>query len=147
MQHPLTRGNDFLMPAASNNSEDEAANGPANAMLGLVSRANFLPSALHRHHQEAAAAAAAAAAAFDRPKFFSPGGGTPSAMASAGEKEFFRLKSQLDSETAHLNGNNKYASNPESGSKPRGNTNSDFDIVKGKTKFYGMPERTELGQS
>ena len=136
MQHPLTRAGssgDFLMPSISGGnggrgtSEDEASTngGPAN-MLGLVSQANFLPTALHRHHQEAAAAAAAvAAAAFERPKFFPP---TP----TVGDKEFYRLKSQLDNESSHLNGNNnKYgSSSSETSNKLR---ISDFD-VKGKNE-------------
>ena len=82
MQHPL---------AASRPEwpqEDEvAATSSASNLLGLVSRANFLPPLHHRPMES-----------FERPKF----------LPNPGDKDFFRIKSQL--EAAEHSNNNKFVS-------------------------------------
>jgi hypothetical protein len=122
MQHPLARAaNDFMMSPGSMN-EDEAvaaaaaaAAGAAN-MLGLVSRASFLPAALHRHHE-----------AFERPKF----------MPSPTDKDFFRLKAGLDSDNGHhhVGNNNKmmgFGGNGGSGMKQGPHSPDHYNDLKGK---------------
>ena len=120
MQHPLATRPDWPQDDETNATTAAAASAASN-LLGLVSRANFLPP-LHRPPQVTMESFAE-----QRPKF----------LPNPGDKDFFRIKSQLEHAAAaadvHHSNNNKFAFN-NSESKRNAITN-DYNEVKSKLFF------------
>ena len=114
MQHPLATRPDWPQDDETNATTAAAASVASN-LLGLVSRANFLPP-LHRPPPTMES--------FERPKF----------LPNPGDKDFFRIKSQLEHAAAaadvHHSNNNKFAfNNTES---KRNTITNDYEM---KSKF------------
>ena len=119
MQHPLATRPDW--PQDDETTAATTAASAASNLLGLVSRANFLPP-LHRPPQVTMESFAE-----QRPKF----------LPNPGDKDFFRIKSQLEHAAAaadvHHSNNNKFAFN--NSETKRNAITHDYNEVKSKLFF------------
>ena len=116
MQHPLATRPDW--PQDDETTATTAASAASN-LLGLVSRANFLPP-LHRPPQVTMESFAE-----QRPKF----------LPNPGDKDFFRIKSQLEhaaaaADAVHHSNNNKFVFN---NTESKRNSSNDYEV---KSKLF-----------
>ena len=118
MQHPLATRPDWPQDDETNATTAAAASAASN-LLGLVSRANFLPP-LHRPPQVTMESFAE-----QRPKF----------LPNPGDKDFFRIKSQLEhaaaaADAVHHSNNNKFVFN---NTESKRNSTNDYEV---KSKLF-----------